>query len=108
MAVSELDTRLVMRPLSNTERVLKNAAVERLLEKGKALGRKIKFEGIPPEVAGVYPRIRGADAASGPIAPAVPASRISRKIDRWRLGCYTNQDAESLGTWSLQTFASDF
>jgi NADH:quinone reductase (non-electrogenic) len=57
VAASELDTRLVMRPLRNTERVLKNAAVERLLEKEKALGPKIKFEDILPEVAGVYPRI---------------------------------------------------
>ena len=57
VAASELDTRLVMRPLRNTERVLKNAAVERLLEKEKALGTNIKFEDIIPEVAGVYPRI---------------------------------------------------
>jgi nitronate monooxygenase len=57
VAASELDTRLVMRPLRNTERVLNNAAVERLLEKEKVLGRKIKFEDILPEVAGVYPRI---------------------------------------------------
>jgi NAD(P)H-dependent flavin oxidoreductase YrpB (nitropropane dioxygenase family) len=54
---TELDTRLVMRPLRNTERVLKNDAVERLLEKERALGPKIKFEDILPEVAGVYPRI---------------------------------------------------
>ena len=57
VAASELDTRLVMRPLRNTERVLKNEAVERLLEKEKALGAKIKFEDILPEVAGVYPKI---------------------------------------------------
>jgi NADH:quinone reductase (non-electrogenic) len=57
VAASELDTRLVMRPLRNTERVLKNAAVDRLLEKEKSLGAKIKFEDILPEVAGVYPRI---------------------------------------------------
>jgi NAD(P)H-dependent flavin oxidoreductase YrpB (nitropropane dioxygenase family) len=57
VAASELDTRLVMRPLRNTERVLKNAAVDRLLDKEKALGAKIKFEDILPEVAGVYPRI---------------------------------------------------
>ena len=57
VAASELDTRLVMRPLRNTERVLKNAAVDRLLEKEKALGAKIKFEDILPEVAGVYPKI---------------------------------------------------
>jgi nitronate monooxygenase len=57
VAASELDTRLVMRPLRNTERVLKNAAVDRLLEKEKALGARIRFEDILPEVAGVYPRI---------------------------------------------------
>ncbi|MBS0303213.1 MAG: nitronate monooxygenase, partial [Proteobacteria bacterium] len=38
VAASELDTRLVMRPLRNTERVLNNAAVERLLAKEKELG----------------------------------------------------------------------
>lgn len=57
VAASELDTRLVMRPLRNTERVLTNAAVERLLEKEKELGKNIKFEDILPEVAGVYPKI---------------------------------------------------
>jgi len=57
VAASELDTRLVMRPLRNTERVLTNAAVERLLEKEKELGADIKFEDIMGEVAGVYPKI---------------------------------------------------
>ncbi len=57
VAASELDTRLVMRPLRNTERVLNNAAVERLIEKEKALGSNMKFEDIIAEVAGVYPRI---------------------------------------------------
>jgi nitronate monooxygenase len=57
VAASELDTRLVMRPLRNTERVLRNDAVDRLLEKEKELGPKIRFEDILPEVAGVYPRI---------------------------------------------------
>jgi len=57
VAASELDTRLVMRPLRNTERVLRNAAVERLLEKEKELGADLKFEDIIQEVAGVYPRI---------------------------------------------------
>ena len=54
---SELDTRLVMRPLRNTERVLHNAAVDRLLAKEKALGANLKFEDIIAEVGGVYPRI---------------------------------------------------
>ena len=57
VAASELDTRLVMRPLRNTERVLTNSAVERLLQKEKELGSAITFQDIVPEVAGVYPRI---------------------------------------------------
>ena len=57
VAASELDTRLVMRPLRNTERVLNNDAVERLLEKERALGDDLKIEDILPEVAGVYPAI---------------------------------------------------
>ena len=54
---SELDTRLVMRSLRNTERVLNNPAVERLLQKEAALGADLKFEDIVEEVAGVYPKI---------------------------------------------------
>src|SRR6056300_633155 len=54
---SELDTRLIMRPLRNTERVLNNEAVERLIAKEKALGDSIKFDDIHDEVAGVYPKI---------------------------------------------------
>jgi len=57
VAASELDTRLVMRPLRNTERVLKNVAVERLLEKESSLGKDIKFEDIVEEVVGVYPKV---------------------------------------------------
>lgn len=57
VAASELDTRLVMRPLRNTERVLKNAAVDRLLEKERTLGAALTFDDIAAEVAGVYPRI---------------------------------------------------
>lgn len=57
VAASELDTRLVMRPLRNTERVLTNDAVERLIQKEKELGDALKFEDIIAEVAGVYPSI---------------------------------------------------
>jgi len=46
-----------MRPLRNTERVLNNPAVERLLAKEKQLGKDIKFEDIIEEVAGVYPKV---------------------------------------------------
>jgi len=54
---SELDTRLVMRPLRNTERVLTNAAVERMLQKEREFGSSIQFKDIAEEVAGVYPRV---------------------------------------------------
>jgi NAD(P)H-dependent flavin oxidoreductase YrpB (nitropropane dioxygenase family) len=57
VAASELDTRLIMRTLRNTERVLNNTAVERLLEKEKAIGADIEFKDIADEVAGVYPKI---------------------------------------------------
>ena len=57
VAASELDTRLVMRPLRNTERVLRNAATDALLEKERTLGASIKFEDIIEQVAGVYPKI---------------------------------------------------
>ena len=57
VAANELDTRLVMRALRNTERVLTNAGVERLLDKERTLGAAIKFEDIAPEVAGIYPRV---------------------------------------------------
>ncbi len=57
LAATELDTRLVMRPLRNTERVLTNAAVERLLVTERTLGANISFADIAKEVSGVYPRV---------------------------------------------------
>ena len=57
VAASELDTTLIMRPLRNTERVLKNDAVERIQAKEKKLGADIKINDIMDEVAGVYPKI---------------------------------------------------
>lgn len=59
LAATERDTRLVMRPLRNTERVLRNAAVDRLLDKERALGSRLRFEDIAPEVVGVYPKVMG-------------------------------------------------
>ena len=57
VASSELDTELIMRPLRNTERVLSNGAVSKILEKEKALGDDIQITDIIDEVAGVYPKI---------------------------------------------------
>jgi nitronate monooxygenase len=57
VAASELDTRLIMRPLRNTERVLNNKAVERVLAVEKEKGSEIQFEDILEDVAGVYPKV---------------------------------------------------
>ena len=57
VAASELDTRLVMRPLRNTERVMTNSAVEELLRIEAEKGSDLQFEDIIEQVAGVYPRI---------------------------------------------------
>lgn len=54
---SELDTRIIMRPLRNTERVFLNAATETVLQKERELGANITFADIAPELAGAYPRI---------------------------------------------------
>jgi len=54
---SELDTRLIMRGLRNTERVLNNAGVERLLEIEREKGNNLRIEDIIDRVAGVYPKV---------------------------------------------------
>jgi NAD(P)H-dependent flavin oxidoreductase YrpB (nitropropane dioxygenase family) len=57
VAASELDTRLVMRSLRNTERVLKNAGVERLLEIEREKAANLEITDILDQVAGVYPKV---------------------------------------------------
>ncbi|MDE0983229.1 MAG: nitronate monooxygenase family protein [Yoonia sp.] len=57
VAATERDTRLVMRPLRNTERVLVNAAVETLLQMEAARGSDLVFSDIAEQVAGIYGRV---------------------------------------------------
>ena len=57
VAATELDTRLVMRALRNTERVLTNKGVERLIEIEREKGKALRIEDILDEVAGVYPKV---------------------------------------------------
>lgn len=57
LAASERDTRLIMRPLRNTERVLINDGVEKILQVEKEKGADLKFEDVQHEVAGVYPKV---------------------------------------------------
>ncbi|OKO69306.1 nitronate monooxygenase family protein [Bradyrhizobium sp. AS23.2] len=57
VAATELDTRIIMRALRNTERVLNNSAVERLGAIEREKGSSLKIEDILSEVAGVYPKV---------------------------------------------------
>jgi NAD(P)H-dependent flavin oxidoreductase YrpB (nitropropane dioxygenase family) len=57
IAASELDTRLVMRPLRNTERVLKNAGVDRLLQIEREKGAGLQISDIHDQVASIYPKV---------------------------------------------------
>jgi len=57
VAASELDTRLIMRAIRNTERVLKNSAVDHLIEIEREKGAKLKIDDIHDMVAGVYPKV---------------------------------------------------
>ncbi|MCO5131810.1 MAG: nitronate monooxygenase family protein [Xanthobacteraceae bacterium] len=57
LQATELDTRLIMRALRNTERVLRNDAVDRLIEIERAKGKDLKIDDIMAEVAGVYPKV---------------------------------------------------
>jgi NAD(P)H-dependent flavin oxidoreductase YrpB (nitropropane dioxygenase family) len=52
----ELQTRLIMRPLRNTERVLRNAAVDKILEIERAKGAGTSIEDIRAFVAGTENR----------------------------------------------------
>ncbi len=66
VAATELDTRLIMRALRNTERVLKNSAVDRLIEIEREKGKSLKIEDIHDQVAGVYPKVMiGGDMEAG-------------------------------------------
>jgi nitronate monooxygenase len=57
VAASELDTTLVMRGLRNTERVLKNKAVNELVDLENTKGKDITFDDVMPFVAGAYPKV---------------------------------------------------
>jgi nitronate monooxygenase len=54
---TELDTRLVMRPLRNTERVLRNSAVDKIVAIEKAKGEATTIDDIREYVAGAYTKV---------------------------------------------------
>ena len=57
LEATELDTRLIMRSLRNTERVLNNANVSRLREIEQEKGSALTIDDIHDLVAGVYPKV---------------------------------------------------
>jgi len=54
---TEFDTRLIMRTLKNTERVLNNANVDRIREIERVKGDALTIDDIHDQVAGVYPKV---------------------------------------------------
>ena len=59
LAATELDTRLIMRGLRNTERVLNSKGVERIVEIEREKGTALTIADIKEQVGGLYPRIMG-------------------------------------------------
>jgi nitronate monooxygenase len=57
VSATELDTRLIMRSLRNTERVLRNANVDRLIEIEREKGAGLTIDDIHDQVAGIYPKV---------------------------------------------------
>jgi nitronate monooxygenase len=56
---SELDTRLVMRALRNTERVMNNAGVARIMQIEDDKGANLTIHDLMERVAGIYPQVMG-------------------------------------------------
>ncbi|MBP9113721.1 MAG: nitronate monooxygenase [Polyangiaceae bacterium] len=57
VAASELDTRLIMRSLRNTERVMMNAGVEHVMKIEREKGADLAITDLIEHVAGVYPKV---------------------------------------------------
>ncbi len=107
VAASELDTTLIMRPLRNTERVLKNEAVERIQQKEKDLGDNLQINDIMDEVAGVYPKIMSdGDMDAGAWSCGMVAGLIHDIPSCAELVGGMVSQAESIIADRLQKFAS--
>ncbi len=98
-----------MRALRNTERVLRNTGVERLLEKEREKGANLKIADIMDEVAGVYPRVMvegdmdaGACSCGMVVGLIRDVPTVKELVDR------TMRDAERIirerliGFWTVQ------
>jgi nitronate monooxygenase len=107
VAASELDTRLVMRPLRNTERVLNNAAVDQILQMEKEKGAAVKFEDIIAMVGGVYPKImKEGDMDAGARSCGMVAGLIHDVPTVKELIDRIMQEAEDIISKRLKTMAA--
>jgi nitronate monooxygenase len=107
VAASELDTRLVMRPLRNTERVLNNAAVDQILQMEKEKGAAVKFEDIIAMVGGVYPKImKEGDMDAGAWSCGMVAGLIHDVPTVKELIDRIMQEAEDIISKRLKTMAA--
>ena len=80
---TELDTKLIMRPLRNTERVLDNPAVQRVLDEERERRGDLKIDDLLEEVAGVYPRVMQGGEVGAHYRAARWRSRVGgRRKDR--------------------------
>lgn len=97
VGASELDTRLVMRGLRNTERVLTNAKVEEVVAIEREKGADITFEDIADGVAGIYPRVMiDGDMDAGAWSCGMVAGLINDIPTVQDLIARTMQEAETL------------
>jgi NAD(P)H-dependent flavin oxidoreductase YrpB (nitropropane dioxygenase family) len=77
LQASELDTRLIMRGLRNTERVLNNKSVDEILRIEREKGAALTVDDIRERVGGVYPRImREGDLDAGAFSCGMVAGLV--------------------------------
>ncbi len=78
LQATERDTRLIMRSLRNTERVLANPAVTSLLAIEQERGDALTIDDIHDQVAGIYPRVmRDGEVDAGAWSCGMVAGLIS-------------------------------
>ncbi len=107
VAASELDTRLIMRPIRNTERVLSNPAVDKIVEIEKEKGASLEIGDIIELVAGVYPKVMQDGEGEDPIDVLPERDCKFRLKHLWPRGISEVQNVEGK-SWILNLGPGDF
>jgi nitronate monooxygenase len=99
---SELDTRLIMRTLRNTERVLRNTAVDKVVEIERAKGAATTIDDIRDYVAGAYVRVmQKGEMEAGAWSCGLVAGLIHDVPTCKELIDRIMREAETIITWRL-------